>query len=263
MSAGHENQRVLITAAAAGLGRAMAEAFLAEGARVHVCDIAPPALAEFRAAQPAVSTTLADVSDPAQVDRLFDDVRAQLGGLDVLINNVGIAGPTAAAEDVTPEAWQTTLAANLHSHFYCARRAIPLLKAAGGGSLISLASTAGLMGYPMRSPYSTSKWAVIGLVKTLAMELGEFNIRVNAICPGSVEGPRMDRVIAAEAQATGLPEAAVREGYARQASLRTFVRPADIAHLALFLCSPAGERISGQALSVDGNIETGRNWRGN
>lgn len=260
MTLSHQGQRVLITAAAAGLGRAMAEAFLAQGARVHICDVAPEAVARLRAEAPAISATVADVSQPAQVDALFAEVVAALGGLDVLINNAGIAGPTALTEDVSVEAWDHTLAVNLHGQFYCARRAIPLLKQAGGGVILNLSSTAGQMGYPMRAPYAASKWAVIGFTKTLAMELGEFQIRVNALCPGSVAGPRMDRVIAAEAQARGVPEAQIREGYTRLVSLQTFVRPDDIAQLALFLCSPAGARISGQALAVDGHTESARNW---
>jgi NAD(P)-dependent dehydrogenase (short-subunit alcohol dehydrogenase family) len=216
-------------------------------------------LVDFKAAHPGLGVTRADVSDPAQVERLFQEVEAQMGGLDILVNNVGVSGPTAAVDEVSIADWQSTLAVNLNSHFYCMRKAVPLLKAAGGGSIVSISSTAGLMGYPMRAPYAASKWALIGLTKTLAMELGEFNIRVNAVCPGSVEGPRMDRVIAAEAKARNITEDTVRDGYQRQASLRTFVRPQDIANMVLFLCSEAGERISGQALSVDGNIETARN----
>ena len=251
--------RVLVTAAAAGIGRAIAAAFMHSGASVHVCDLSEALLVDFKATHSGLGVTRADVSDPAQVERLFQEVEAQMGGLDILVNNVGVSGPTAAVDEVSIADWQSTLAVNLNSHFYCMRKAVPLLKAAGGGSIVSISSTAGLMGYPMRAPYAASKWALIGLTKTLAMELGEFNIRVNAVCPGSVEGPRMDRVIAAEAKARNITEDTVRDGYQRQASLRTFVRAQDIANMVLFLCSEAGERISGQALSVDGNIETARN----
>ena len=251
--------RVLVTAAAAGIGRAIAAAFMHSGASVHVCDLSEALLVDFKAAHSSLGVTRADVSDPAQVERLFQEVEAQMGGLDILVNNVGVSGPTAAVDEVSIADWQSTLAVNLNSHFYCMRKAVPLLKAAGGGSIVSISSTAGLMGYPMRAPYAASKWALIGLTKTLAMELGEFNIRVNAVCPGSVEGPRMDRVIAAEAKARNIAEDTVRDGYQRQASLRTFVRAQDIANMVLFLCSEAGERISGQAMSVDGNIETARN----
>ncbi|MCP4363151.1 MAG: SDR family oxidoreductase [Chloroflexi bacterium] len=248
--------RILITAAAAGIGRSIAEAFLERGAQVHICDISQKHLAACKAIWPNIGVTQADVSDPAQVERLFQDVVSTMDGLDVLVNNVGISGPTAPVDEISIEDWQTTLAVNLNSHFYCTRQAVPLLKAANGGSIINISSTAGLMGYPWRAPYSTSKWALIGFTKTLAMELGEFNIRVNAVCPGSVEGPRMDRVIAAEARVRNVSEDVVREGYKRQTSLRTFVQVSDIANMVLFLCSEVGEKISGQALSVDGHIET-------
>jgi NAD(P)-dependent dehydrogenase (short-subunit alcohol dehydrogenase family) len=259
MSQQHQNARILITAAATGIGRTIAEAFLAQGEQVHICDISPEHLAECKATLPDIGVTKADISDPEQVEHVFQDVISGMGGLDVLVNNVGIAGPTAPVEEIPIEAWNDTLAANINSHFFCTRKAVPLLKASGGGAIINISSTAGLMAYPLRSPYVTSKWAVIGFTKTLAMELGKFNIRANAVCPGSVEGPRMDRVIAAEAKARGITEERVRDGYKHQASLRTFVRASDIANLVLFLCSAAGEKISGQALTVDGNIETSRN----
>jgi NAD(P)-dependent dehydrogenase (short-subunit alcohol dehydrogenase family) len=248
--------RVIVTAAAAGIGRAIAETFLENGARVHICDIAADRLAECRTTLPEIGTTQADVSDPAHVDRLFDEAIAYLGGLDVLVNNAGISGPTAPVEEITPQAWDQTLAVNINGQFYCARRAVPWLKAAGGGSLVNIASTAGFLGYPLRSPYAASKWAVVGFTKTLAMELGEFNIRVNAICPGSIDGPRMDAVITAEAKVLRVPAETVRNGYLKQASMQTFIPTQDIANMVLFLCSKAGHKISGQVMAVDGHNET-------
>lgn len=251
-----KGMRVIITAAASGIGRAIAEAFLDEGARVHICDINEDLLSKCQAALPDIGATLADVSDPAQVDRLFEAATARLGGLDVLVNNAGIPGPTAPVEEIPPDEWDRTMAVNINGQFYCARRAVPLLKAAGGGSIVNLSSQAGLLGYPMRSLYAASKWAVLGFTKTLAMELGEFGIRVNAICPGAVEGDRINRVIAAKAEARGVPPEEVREGYVRTMSMRTFVTAQDVASLVLFICSEAGSKISGQALSVDGHTET-------
>ena len=248
--------RVMITAAATGIGRAIAEAFLENGASVHICDIDEQALAACRAALPEIGTTVADVSDPDQVDRFFEAAITHLGGLDVLVNNAGIAGQTAPVEEISPQVWDRTMAVNINAQFYCARRAVPLLKAAGCGSIINMSSAAGLFGYPLRSPYATSKWAVIGFTKTLAMELGQFAIRVNAICPGAVEGARIDRVIAAKAQAQNVPFEAMRERYLKQNSMHTFITRDEIASLVLFLCSEAARKISGQALSVDGNIET-------
>ncbi len=248
--------RVLVTAGAAGIGLAMAGAFAARGDQVRVCDIDPKAVANLSADHPNITATLADVSDPDQVDSLFHDIRSDFGGLDVLVNNAGVAGPTAPVEDIRFDDWKKTLAVNCDGSFLCTRAAVPLLKQAGGGSIVNMSSTAGIMGYPLRTPYACAKWAIIGLTKTWAMELGEFNIRVNAICPGAVTGPRMDHVISMQASASGRMEDDVREGFARQVSLRKFVTVEDIANTVLFLCSAAGDSISGQALGIDGHTET-------
>jgi len=248
--------KVLITASATGIGFAVAKAFLESGAEVHMCDINSEKLETCTRSLSGAGITCADVSDPAEVDKLFEEVVSRLNGLDVLINNAGIAGPTASIEDIDPQDWDRTMAVNINGQFYCARRAVPLLKDAGGGSIINMSSSAGLLGYPMRSPYAASKWAVIGLTKTMAMELGEFGIRVNAVCPNAVEGPRMNAVIAAEAKAKGISEADVYKDLVQGTSLRTFVTTDDVANMILFLCSNAGSRISGQALSVDGFTET-------
>ena len=243
--------RVLITAGARGIGRTVAEAFVASGARVHVCDLDETALADLE----GVTTSVADVSTPEAVDHLFEDALQELSGLDVLVNNVGIAGPTARVEAIEPDAWARTIDVNVNSAFYCSRLAIPLLKEAGGGSIVNMSSTAGLFGFPMRSPYAASKWALIGLTKTMAMELGAFGIRVNAICPGGVTGGRMDRVISEQAKTLGASEEDVRESFVKQVSMRTFVDADDIASMILFLCSDAGAKISGQALAIDGHTE--------
>jgi NAD(P)-dependent dehydrogenase (short-subunit alcohol dehydrogenase family) len=251
-------KRVVITAAASGIGLTVAKTFLENDARVFICDISEERLDAGKAALPGIEGTLADVSDPVQVDRFFQEATKSLGGLDVLINNAGIAGPIGPAEEITPEGWDQTIAVNLNGQFYCAQQAIPMLKAGGGGSIVNMSSTAGLFGCPLRSPYVASKWAVIGFTKTLAMELGEFGIRVNAICPGSVEGPRIDGVIERDAKNRGVSAQTVRESYLEQASLRTFVSAEDIADLILYICSNAGRSISGQALAVDGHTESCR-----
>ncbi len=256
MADGLTNTRVIITAGAAGIGRATARAFHAAGARVHVCDVDTAGLADAQAELPGLGISEADVSDPDQVDRLFDAALDALGGLDVLVNNAGIAGPTALLEDCEPADWRRTIAVNLDGQFYCLRRAIPALKAAGSGVIVNIASTAGLYGYPRRGPYVASKWAVVGLTKSLAIELGPSGIRVNAICPGSIEGARMDRVIASEAAATGASEEEVRQAYVRNTSMRCFIDAEDIANMAVFLCTPAGAKVSGQAIAVDGHTES-------
>jgi NAD(P)-dependent dehydrogenase (short-subunit alcohol dehydrogenase family) len=202
-----------------------------------------------------MSGSVADVSDVQQVERVFDDVRQRLAGLDVLVNNAGIAGPTAAVEDINPDDWARTLAVNITGQFLCARRAVPLLKAAGGGSIINLSSAAGRLGYPLRTPYAASKWAVIGFTSSLAMELGPHNIRVNALLPGLVHGERIRGVIAARAEAQGVAYDEMEQQYLDQVSLRRMVAPGDVAAMALFLCSEAGRNISGQSLGVCGNVE--------
>lgn len=247
--------RVLITAGAAGIGLAMARQFVAAGARVHLCDIDRAALDSTAAALPDVGLTHADVADPEAVSRLFEGARASLGGLDVLVNNAGIAGPTARIEAMDLEDWRRTLDINITGQFLCARLAVPLLRAAGGGSIINLASVAGRLGFPLRSPYAASKWAVVGFTKSLAMELGPDRIRVNALLPGIVEGERIERVIAAKAAAKNLSQEEMRQELLSAVSMRTSVTGDDVAAMALFLVSEAGAKISGQAISIDGDVQ--------
>ena len=189
--------------------------------------MAPERIAALEAG--GVGGTLCDVGDPDQVDHLFDRAKAALGGLDILVNNAGIAGPTAAVEDIAVADWERTITVDLNGQFYCARRAVPLIKAAGGGSIVNLSSSAGIMGYPNRTPYAAAKWAVVGLTKSLAMELGGANIRVNAICPGPVSGARMDRVLAAEAALRGESVETALERELNKISMHTFVEAGDIA----------------------------------
>jgi NAD(P)-dependent dehydrogenase (short-subunit alcohol dehydrogenase family) len=254
------NKTVLITGAASGIGRSIAEAFIADGAQVHICDASSDRIAEFLAANPSATATLADVSDPADVDRVFADFSEKYDELDILINNAGISGPSAAVEDVATDAWDQCIAVNLSGAFYMTNRAVPLLKQAGGGSIINMSSSAGLFGTPMRSPYAASKWGLIGLTKTWAMELGPHNIRVNAVCPGCVSGPRIDGVIDRDARERGVTPEEIRNVYQRQSSMRTFVSPEEIADTVLFLASEKARKISGQAMSVDGHTETLANW---
>jgi NAD(P)-dependent dehydrogenase (short-subunit alcohol dehydrogenase family) len=248
--------RVLVTAGAAGIGRAFAETFAGAGARVFLCDVDRAALDAFRAARPDIGSGIADVADARQVDGMFDAAMAFLGGLDVLINNAGISGPTAPVEEIDIADWDRTIAVDLNGMFYCTRRAVPLLKAAGGGSIINLSSVAGRLGYPLRTAYAAAKWGVVGFTKSLAIELGPANIRVNAIQPGIVEGDRIDRVISAKAKALGMTFDEYRQQLLSKVSLRRTVSPLDIANMALFLATDAGRNISGQALSVCGNVES-------
>lgn len=248
--------RVLISGAAAGIGAAIADAFLQVDAQVYICDVDPSAVEKAQARSARLHAGIADVGNRAQVDHVIDDAKIKLGGLDILINNAGIAGPTGEVEKIEPDDWDRTIATNLNSQYYFLRKAVPVLKETSDcASIIAMSSVAGRLGYAFRTPYSSTKWAIVGLVKSLAVELGPSNIRVNAILPGVVEGERMNRVIAARAQSTGLTFDAMKDEYLKKISLRRMVTVDDIAAMALFLSSPAGRNISGQAISIDGNVE--------
>jgi NAD(P)-dependent dehydrogenase (short-subunit alcohol dehydrogenase family) len=250
-----KGQRVVVTAGAAGIGRAIAETLVATGARVHVCDADAEALRACGRAL-SIGTTLADVSNEAQVDRLFDEASATLGGLDVLVSNAGIAGPTGGVEEISPADWRRCIDIDLTGQFLCARRAVPLLKAAGGGAIINMSSAAGRHGYAYRTPYAAAKWGVIGFTQSLAKELGPSGIAVNAILPGIVKGPRIEGVIRSRAQQLGLSYAEMETQYLEKVSLRRMVTAEDVAHMVLFLVSPLGRNVSGQSLGVCGNVET-------
>lgn len=252
----HEGQRVLITAAGSGIGLVTARAFAAAGAKVYICDVDGRALKATLEANPGLAGTPADVMSEADVDRLFASALAHLGGLDILVNMAGIAGPTALIEDISLEEWRRCVGINLDGAFLCARRAAPILKAQRSGSIVNLSSTAGLFGYPRRAPYVSAKWAIRGLTRTLATELGPYGARCNCICPGSVEGARIDGVIERDAKARGIPVEQARAQAAAGVSLKTFIKPDDVAAAILFLTSAAGARITGQEIVVDGHTET-------
>jgi NAD(P)-dependent dehydrogenase (short-subunit alcohol dehydrogenase family) len=249
-------QRVLITAAASGIGRSIAAAFLRTGARLHICDVDVNALASFRAEFPQAPASRVDLADGAAIDAWLDAAIDDMGTVDVLVNNAGTKGPTAFVEDVSPEEWSHCLAVSLDSHFRCIRRVATLMKAQGSGSVINISSMAGQFGFGMRTPYAAAKWAIVGLTKSLAIEFGPHKVRCNCICPGSVKGDRMDRVIAAEAEHRGLTPEQVTAEYVAGQSIKRFVEPEEIADMAVFLASPAAKMISGQAIGVDGNTET-------
>jgi NAD(P)-dependent dehydrogenase (short-subunit alcohol dehydrogenase family) len=248
--------RVMITAAASGIGRSIAISFAAQGARVNVCDASEKALEEFRAGNRDIPAARVDVAREGEIDAWFDSALDDMDGLDVLVNNAGIKGPTALVEDIGYAEWQECLAVCLDSHFLCARRAVPLLKEQKSGCIINLSSVAGLVGFGLRSPYAAAKWAVIGFTKSLAIELGPHDVRVNAICPGTVEGERMNRVIDAETKLRGASFEQLKQEYIAGQSIKRFVDPKEIADLCLFLASPAAKMITGQAIAVDGHTET-------
>ncbi|MEK7423872.1 MAG: SDR family oxidoreductase [Actinomycetota bacterium] len=237
--------RALVTGGGSGIGRAIADHLRRDGATVVVIDLDP-------SLEPDV---VADASLTADVERVFDYVARRMGGLDLLVNNVGIAGPTGEVAAIDPDEFDRCVQVNLGSAFRCTRLAVPMLRERPG-SIVNISSTAGIFGYPLRSPYAAAKWGVIGLTKTWAMELGPDGIRVNAICPGSVGGARMEGVIEREAEVRGVQPSTIRLAYESQVSMQTFIDATDIAETVAFLASPAARFISGQVLSVDGHTET-------
>ena len=255
MDLGIKGLRVLVTAGAGGIGLEITKAFLAEGARVHVCDVDKEALAALARSHPSVTQSVCDVADRAQVAQLFRDGLAKLGGLDCLVNNAGIAGPTGPVHEINPEDWDRCLEVCITSQFNCTRLAVEPLKASRNASIINLSSAAGKFGFPNRSPYAAAKWGVVGFTKTIAMELGKFGIRCNAILPGTVEGDRIRRVFEAKAQVAGKSMIEIRNAALANVSLKTMIAPQELADMAVFLASPRGKTISGQAISIDGDTQ--------
>lgn len=245
--------RVLVTAGANGIGLEIARSFVAEGARVHVCDIDREALGKLAKSDPKLTWSVCDVADRASVARLFDEALATLGGLDVLVNNAGVAGPTGRAEDINPEDWDRCITICLTSQFNCARLAIPHLRRSANASIVNLSSAAGKFGFALRAPYSAAKWGVIGFTKSLSIELGPDNIRVNAILPGLVAGDRQRRVLEAKAQQRGISFREMEETAFSFTSIKEYVTPQQIADQIVFMASPRGRTISGQAIAICGD----------
>lgn len=253
MDLGIKGLRVLVTAGANGIGLAIARAFVREGARVHVCDVDTAALAQLRKSDPGITQSPCDVAERDQVARLFDEALQALGGLDCLVNNAGIAGPTGRVEEINPEDWDRCLAIDLTGQFNCARLAVPHLKQSNNASIMNVSSQAGKHGFPMRSPYAAAKWGVIGFTKSIAIELGPFGIRANALLPGIVAGDRQRRVLEAKGQARGISFKEMEALAFSYTSIKDYVQPEELADLVVFTASPRGRTISGQSLSVCGD----------
>lgn len=246
-------RRVLVTAGAAGIGLTIATAMKGLGAAVFVTDLDPVAVDNAKAA--GLIAAVSDVSREDQVKDLMALVLDNFGGLDVLVNNAGVAGPTGPVDSLDTAAWKFTFDVNVHGQFLCVKHALPILRRSSDASIINMSSAAGRLGMAGRSPYSASKWAVIGFTKSLAIELGSQGIRVNAICPGAVDGPRIAAVIEAKADMVGRPVDEVAALYRGQSSLGRLIDPEDIANMAVFLSSPLARNVNGQAMAVDGNTD--------
>jgi NAD(P)-dependent dehydrogenase (short-subunit alcohol dehydrogenase family) len=245
----------LITGAGSGIGKVMAQHFEKAGARIWICDADTNNLEQSLKENPDWNGTPCDVSDENQVDQLFKEMSDSFGGLEILVNNAGIAGPTAPVEEIDPGEWRRSVGVNLNGAFYCTRLATPLLKNSPKASIINISSVAGRLGFARRLPYASTKWAMIGFIESLAKELGPSGIRVNALLPGIVEGPRIEGVFQARAESEGVPYEEVRDRVLNNVSMKRMVSAGDVAEMAVFLCSEAGKNISGQSISVCGNVE--------
>ncbi|MEA2760050.1 MAG: hypothetical protein QOH65_2663 [Methylobacteriaceae bacterium] len=255
MDLGTAGARVLVTAGANGIGLAIARAFIREGAKVYVCDIDDSALEAVAISDPKIMQSYCDVTDRNDVAHLFDAASAALGGLDVLVNNAGIAGPTSKLDEMNPQDWDRCLEVCLTGQFNFARVAIPLLRKSDNASIVNISSAAGRLGFAMRAPYAAAKWGVIGFTKSLSIELGPYNIRVNAILPGLVAGDRQRRVLEAKAQQRGMSFGEMESVAFSFTSLKEYVTPEQIADHIVFMCSPRGRTISGQAISICGDTQ--------
>ena len=251
-----QNKKIIISAGASGIGWSTAKICLSKGATVYICDIDDKFLKKVQK-HPLNKKKLfvyeCDASDEYDVSSFFQTISKKTKKIDALINNVGIAGPTGNLENLNSEDWEQTLKTNVLSHFYFTKFAIPMLKKNKKGSIINISSTAGTMGFALRSPYAASKWAVIGITKTLAIELGKFKIRVNAVCPGTIKGDRMNRVIRDKAKFLKVSKKVIEKDFLSMSSINSWVSQDDIGNICSFLISNESEKISGQVFPVDGN----------
>ena len=251
-----KNKKIVISAGASGIGWAIAKACVLKGASIYLCDIDRKALNKVKRHplyNKRIFVSEIDASNEIEVIDFFKLIKKKFKKIDSLINNVGVAGPTGTIEKLESNEWENTLHVNVNSHFYFNKQAIPLLKKTKKSSIINISSGAGIMGFPLRSPYAASKWAVVGMTKTLAMELGKFKIRVNAICPGTIKGDRMKRVIRDKAKFMKISSKKIENEFVSMASMNCWIYEDDIGKTCAFLISDAAERISGQIIGVDGN----------
>jgi len=253
-----QNKKIIISAGASGIGWATTKVCVAKGALIYLCDIDNKAINKVKKHplyNKRIFVSETDASDETQVMDFFNKIRKKFKNLDALINNVGIEGPTRPIEKLNSNEWENTLHVNVNSHFYFTKQAIPLLKKSKNGSIINISSVAGIMGYPLRSPYAASKWAVVGVTKTLAMELGKYKIRVNAICPGTIKGDRMKRVIRDKAKFEKVSAKTIENDFISMASMKSWVNPEDIGNMCAHLISNEANKVSGQVIAIDGNCE--------
>jgi NAD(P)-dependent dehydrogenase (short-subunit alcohol dehydrogenase family) len=252
---GFRGQSIIVTAAGSGIGRAIAEAFLAAGAKVHICDVDPSALAGTLAANDGMRGTLTDVGNSSSVEVLFREALAWMETLDVLVNNAGIGGPRGALDEIPCEEWDRTIQVNLSGAFYCVRQAAAVMKKRRSGCILNISTTSARTGLPLRAPYVASKVGLLGLTRNIARELGPYNIRCNAILPGAINNERGRRLMEVSAKERGITVEQAEADRMRYISMRTRVDPSEVAAVALFLASPGGRHVTGQEIGVCGNSE--------
>ena len=253
-----KNKKIIISAGASGIGWAITKVCVAKGASIYLCDVDSKAINKVKKHSlynKRIFVSETNASDETEVIDFFHKIKKKFRNLDALINNVGVAGPTGTIEKLDSSEWENTLHVNVNSHFYFTKQAIPLLKKSKTSSIINISSGAGIMGFPLRSPYAASKWAVIGMTKTLAMELGKYNIRVNAICPGTIKGDRMKRVIRDKAKFTKASAKKIENDFVSMASMKSWINEEDIGNMSAYLVSDEANKVSGQVIAVDGNTE--------
>ena len=253
-----KNKKIIISAGASGIGWATAKICLSRGAFVYICDLDLKALNKIKkhsSNNKRLFSYNCDASNEEEVSNFFNQIKKKTKNIDALINNVGVAGPTGSLEKLNSEDWENTLHTDVNSHFYFTKKAIPLIKKSKNGSIVNISSTAGILGFPLRSPYAASKWAIIGITKTLAMELGKFNIRVNAVCPGTIKGDRMKRVIRDKAKFTKISRKSIEKDFISMSSMKQWILEDDVGKMCAFLISDDSSKVSGQVISVDGNTE--------
>ena len=253
---GHiENLKIVITAGGSGIGSEMAIALSKAGARVIICDKNKELLESLSNKNLNIDVYHVDVSNEAQIKSFFESITDKYQTIDVLVNNAGISGPSAKLEDVSFDDWKETLNVNLDGAFLSAKYVIPLMKE-NGGSIINMGSTSSFLGTPLRSAYSATKWGLIGLTKTWAMEYGKNKIKVNAICPSSVNGDRIEKVIKKEAEYRDSTPEKIKSAYLKQTSLNSFIDVEEIVGMLVYLLSPLAKKITGQMLVIDGHTES-------
>ena len=253
-----KDKKVVISAGASGIGWATTKVLLSRGACVFLCDINVKSLSKVEKhslKNKRLFIYECDASDEYQVSNFFDHIKKKTKTVDALINNVGISGPTGTLDTLESQDWEKTIQVDINSHFYFTKQAIPLIKKSKNGSIINISSTAGILGFPLRTPYAASKWAVVGITKSLAMELGKFNIRVNAVCPGTIKGDRMKRVIKEKAKFTKTSVNSVEKDFISMSSMKKWILEEDIGKMCAFLISTESSKVSGQIIAVDGHTE--------